>query len=377
MKTSTTALDDMTQTAINRQMVVVFGANCRSSPTLCTEGMTFSAEVRSKTVEESDDEIKSSENNKKRKNLSYEDVDVDLTSMPSLSPENDLSEPEDRDGDEDENNATTIDCCDDFESKKKKRRNTNTNTNTEPSDLIVVLDMDECLIHFGMQEEQQENGWQSSACDDEEDEEDRENIDANGAATEHPTFMYVNENKVLLRPGLIAFLKFVTTRFKTHIFTAGTKDYADSILDQLCLLVGDPNAFSKRWYRDDCETIDILDPLTAFCIDSIYVKPLSTVAEWAGRDAQDLRRIVHIDDQERNFLLNYGNGIRVSEWRGDNPNDIALLEVTKVLQKIDANSVGDVRPHLRNESYSTLKDQLDMINLFPYRRTKGIGLTLL
>lgn len=240
--------------------------------------------------------------------------------------------------------------------------------------------MDECLIHFGSQEEQEQDKGQSPACDDNKDEQDnKENQDKSdtSAKMHHPRCMYVNNSKVWLRPGVLDFLKFVTARYETHIFTAGTKDYADSILDQLCVLIEDRDAFSKRWYRDDCETIDIWDPFTGFCIDSIYVKPLSKVAKWAGRDAQDLRRIVHIDDQARNFLLNHGNGIRVSEWRGNNPDDTALTEVRKILCKLEGKSFGDVRPHLRHESYSTLKDQLDMMNMFPYRRTEGIGSMLL
>ena len=388
-----------TQTAIDKHNTVLFGANGATktsqssltvlTPVLCLEGVTFSAETASPTtVEETGSISETMELCKKRKRSSYETttVDGDTSSIPSLASEDDilLLEQEDDRDDNDEGIAATVttteDCCHDFESQNKKRRR----ITTESSDLIVVLDMDECLIHFGIQEEQEQDQQENessqtsstSACDEEEDEEDHKNIDAteNGAvvATDHSTFMYVNEHKVLLRPGLIHFLRFVTARFQTHIFTAGTKDYADSILDQLCLLVGDKNAFCKRWYRSDCDTIDILDPLTGFCIDSIYVKPLSKVAEWAGRDAQDLRRIVHVDDQPRNFLLNHGNGIRVAEWRGDNPDDSVLSEVTKVLRKIDTDGFGDVRPHLRNESYKTLKDQLDMLNLFPYRQTKGI-----
>ena len=248
-----------------------------------------------------------------------------------------------------------------------------------PSDLIVVLDMDECLIHLETQEqyqeqhqqqdryqEQQQDKWGFSACS-------TENNDENKDGTE---FMYVNENKIFLRPGLIDFLKFVTARFETHIFTAGTKEYADSILDQLCLLVENTQAFSKRWYREDCETIDIWDPCTTFHLDRTYVKPLSKVAEWAGRDAADLRRIVHVDDRVQNFLLNCDNGIQVSGWRGDDPDDEDLSRVTKVLREMDDhNIVGDVRPHLRkafSESYLELKGQLDMMHFFAYRRKKGI-----
>jgi len=340
-------------------------------------GMPISADVPLKTVEV-EGKIMCGEVKGEGENLARQKIGSDLVSIPSIASEDDDLVLVDRV--DDDSTAATVatatststDCCNDnLESRSKKRRL----ENTERSDLVVVLDMDECLIHFMTQDG--EGGNQSQSDSEAKVEDDRENIGVNGMSKNHPSVIHVNNNKVFLRPGLINFLKFVTTRFETHIFTAGTKDYADSILDSLCLLVGDEDAFSKRWYRDDCDTIDILDPFTTFCIDSIYVKPLSKVAEWVGRDADDLRRIVHVDDQARNFLLNHGNGIRVSEWRGDNPHDSALSEVTKVLRMIDDGIAGDVRPYLRNESYLTLKDHLDMMNMFPHRRTKGIGLTLL
>lgn len=276
--------------------------------------------------------------------------------------------------DEENVNAPQTDCPHGIElqgSNKRIKR-------SYPSDLIVVLDMDECLIHLETQEQRRERfiKWQFPFYShDDKDKENNAACDGTVPERQEAEFMYVNENKVFLRPGLIDFLKFVTTRFETHIFTAGTKEYADSILDRLCALLEDTGAFSKRWYREDCETIDIWDPCTTFHLDRTYVKPLSKVAEWAGRDAQDLRRIVHVDDRVQNFLLNHDNGIQVSGWRGDDTDDEDLSKVTKVLQEMDHNTIGDVRPHLRkafSESYLELKGQLDMMHFFAYRRTKGI-----
>lgn len=369
----------MTKLGTKRKISVLFDSNSAmddslSSGNQCMGGMVSLPGVQLRNVEELKEKVKYSEPITKEENFPPQNIGDDLVTIPTLESEDDETESDDLLDDDSTSTSTSTDCYDHTigESKNKKRRR----EDKELSDLVVVLDMDECLIHFMPQEN--ENKCQVQTCNSEDNiMEDRDNIGVSDEAKGYPTFMKVNNNKVLLRPGVIDFLKFVTTRFETHIFTAGTKDYADSILDQLCLLVGDQDAFSKRWYRDDCDTIDILDPFTAFCIDSIYVKPLSKVAEWVGRDAEDLRRIVHVDDQARNFLLNHGNGIRVSEWRGNNPNDSALSEVTKVLQHFDGCISGDVRPYLRNESYSTLKDHLDMMHLFPHRRTKGIGPTLL
>jgi hypothetical protein len=315
--------------------------------------------------------------NQKRKLPScFDNVDSEWTSVPDLALEDDtdLSELDDRSehceesSEEEEEASSCTDDCHDLAPKRKKRRR----NKTERSDLIVVLDMDECMISFRTPQEeeqdQQDKESHSSGL-----QENPQNGPAHDSTKElDPTVAYVNGNKVLLRPGLIKFLKFVTARFQTHVFTAGTKEYADPILDKLCQLVGNTTAFSKRWYRDDCDTVEILHPLSACRIDNIYVKPLSKVAEWEGRDARDLRRIVHVDDQPRNFLLNHGNGIRVSEWRGGNSHDTVLSEVTQILQRIDTENFGDVRPHLRLESYLAIRDELDMMEFFPYKRTRGI-----
>lgn len=339
-------------------MKALFGVNSLSNGTISAslEALTsFSAVEPSK--------LKSDSNNRmgvKRKcpTSEVEDNDADSLSLPSLELEDDISELEnDCDSHEESADTSAADSCDSCEARASKRRK----MNTDSSDLIVVLDMDECLIHFRMQDEM-ENQVVTA----------QEN-----SKPQDPNVITIDENEVLLRPGLVKFLKYVTTTFKTHIFTAGTKDYADTILDQLCLLIGNESAFCKRWYRNDCDTIDIMDPIMGFFIDSVYVKPLGKVAEWHGRDSKDLRRIVHIDDQPKNFLLNHGNGIRVSEWRGTDPDDKVLENVTKVLERINSQNFGDVRPHLQGESYLALKDHLDMMHLFPHRRTKGIGATLL
>lgn len=339
-------------------MKAMFGVNSLSDGSISAglEGLTsFSAVESTKPKSESSNKI-----GLKRKLSSSETKgnDEDSISLPSLELEDDISElDDDCDSNEENADASGAESCNDCAPRELKRRKVITH---DSSDLIVVLDMDECLIHFRMQEEK-ENQVATT----------QENL------KNDPNVLSINENEVLLRPGLVEFLKFVTSRFKTHIFTAGTKDYADLILDQLCLLIDNENAFCKRWYRDDCETIEIMDPITGFCIDSVYVKPLGKIAEWHGRDSTDLRRIVHIDDQPKNFLLNHGNGIRVSEWRGTDPHDRVLENITKVLGRINSENFGDVRPHLRPESYLSLKDHLDMMHLFPHKRTKGIGTTLL
>ncbi|MGK3748431.1 MAG: TFIIF-interacting CTD phosphatase-like protein [Bacillariaceae sp.] len=235
------------------------------------------------------------------------------------------------------------DFCIELKRKKTKK--------SYPSDLIVVLDLDDCLIHS------KEIVKPKPSCHKEKD--DGGSLDP----TKHAQSTF--ELKVLLRPGLVDFLVFVTSQYQTHIFTAGSKRYADPIIDRLCMLVGDSNAFAKRWYRNDCETI-------AFDLGHgrIYVKPLAKVAEWAGRN--DLGRIVHVDDRLNNFLLNHDNGIPILSWQGD-PDDKYLQIVKPTLQNLD--QLGDVRPYLRkifSESYSELESTKRMMDIIPFTMTEGI-----
>ena len=224
-------------------------------------------------------------------------------------------------------------------------------TKSYPSDLIVVLDLDDCLIHS------KELVTRQPSCPKEDN--DGGSLDP----TKHAQSTF--ELEVMLRPGLVDFLVFATARYETHIFTAGSKRYADPIIDRLCMLVGDSNAFAKRWYRRDCETI-VFD-----CVfGRIYVKPLAKVAKWAGRD--DLGRIVHVDDRLNNFLLNHDNGIPILSWHGD-PDDKHLQIVKLTLQNLD--QLVDVRPYLRkifSESYLELESTKRMMDIIPFTMTEGI-----
>lgn len=81
------------------------------------------------------------------------------------------------------------------------------------------------------------------------------------------------------------------------VFTAGLKEYADWILNEL-----DPDRYiSKRLYRDSC----------TFRRGS-YLKDLKKL----GRD---LCRVVIVDNLPENFGLQKDNGIAIKSWFNDNP----------------------------------------------------------
>ena len=194
------------------------------------------------------------------------------------------------------------------------------------SDLVVVLDMDECLIHsqflsspqtaqvYAHQLQQQRRQSKSSGS---------KVVDHFKITLPEGDLVHVN-----LRPGLSEFLEQCTQRFETHIFTAASSIYAKPVLDNL-----DPegNKFAGRWYREHCTFVE--KPQRAY-IKNLENLPLSA----------DLSRIVLVDNNPLSFLTHPDNGILVSSFYND-PNDTSLRTVWKLLQKLDAHKE-DVRPIL-------------------------------
>ena len=129
------------------------------------------------------------------------------------------------------------------------------------------------------------------------------------------------------RPGLDRFLEKASRKNDIHVFTAGTKEYADRVLDKI-----DPTGtiFKTRFYRDSCTEGD-----------DGYVKDLRTIIP-----AEDLRRAILIDDNPVSFLEQPSNAILVKGFTGD-PRDRVLDAVENTLDQLQ--SVWDVRPSLHRK----------------------------
>lgn len=253
------------------------------------------------------------------------------------------------------------------------------------SDLVVVLDMDECLIHSQFLSHQQ-SSCQLSAPDDKyrqaeagrpagspafnADEEAESIISSNCEyfRINLPDGDLVHVNK---RPQLDDFLRDVCSRFETHVFTAAVDMYADPLLDRL-----DPDGGlfgRRRLFRESC-TLD--------CDLGAYVKDLHAILggrEPWGRGAGSVHeptaarvnghggpvngssdgldddkreelfakynegRVVLVDNNPLSFLAQPSNGILVSNFY-DDPKDATLEAVSELLDELD--SAGDVRPVL-------------------------------
>jgi len=199
--------------------------------------------------------------------------------------------------------------CQETEPIRKKR--------TYPSDLVVVLDLDDCLIHTS-------NTNTFSKDTNETDRFMYHIVGSSGARQSRVVF---------LRPGWKIFLQAIMTRYETHLFTAGDPEYAKPIINELERRSG--RSFASCLFRDSCtERTLVLD----------HRKIVVTVKDLRTFD-RDLRRIVLIDDDPANFADNADNGIPVGSFLGNS--DDATLESVKNLLTDELEPLEDVRPLLR------------------------------
>ena len=110
---------------------------------------------------------------------------------------------------------------------------------------------------------------------------------------------------VQYRPGLIAFLHETAGLFEICVFTAGTKPYADQILDRI-----DPSRtfIQHRLYRHHCDVNS----------DGHLVKDLS-------RLGRDLSTVAIVDNTPEAFERHPRNGVAVPTWTGE-PKDTFLMK---------------------------------------------------
>ena len=146
----------------------------------------------------------------------------------------------------------------------------------------LVLDMDETLIHF--------------------------------------FFTHIN-GMFFVRPFCFDFLNELNELYEIITFTAGTKDYADNILNQLDI---NGDIIKYRLYRQHTSIVGC----------NVY-KDLSKI----GRD---LSKTIIIDNLRDNFKMQPNNGIFIKTWTSD-INDTQFRDLKKVLKEIVEFNVPDVR----------------------------------
>jgi len=202
------------------------------------------------------------------------------------------------------------------------------------SDLIVVLDMDECLIHsqflnspvaaqvYAHQLFQKRRATSAASTNN--------SVTAAKLDSFHFTLPDGEMVHVNVRPGLRNFLQKVCHKYETHIFTAAVPLYADPLLNIL-----DPTQtlFAGRWYRDSC-TYDADRQAHIKNLNNLPLRPTH----------QQQQRVVLVDNNPLSFLTHPNNGILVDSFYND-ANDTSLDKVWNLLQELDDEQ--DVRPKLQ------------------------------
>ena len=213
--------------------------------------------------------------------------------------------------------------------------------------LIVVLDMDECLVH---------SVWDTSGVE-----------SGEAASSMLRTFSFQTRGDeqrrltVNMRPGLERFLRAVCadTSLEVHIFTAGEEQYAAPLLDTLQGLLH--ISLPRRHYRSACTVRN-----------QYYMKNLAAITT----RADDLARVVLVDNLSVSFALQPDNGIPIADFI-DDPRDSELARVLALLNELA--SEADVRPVLArrfgladSETMRSLRQRIDGGDPNP-RETLGRG----
>ena len=156
----------------------------------------------------------------------------------------------------------------------------------------------------------------------------------------HYFFTYIN-GMFFVRPYVYEFLNELNKYYEIVTFTAGTKDYADNILN---LLDTNDNLIKYRLYRHHTTIMGC------------------NVFKDLMRLGRDMSKIIIIDNLKDNFKLQPNNGLFIKTWTSD-INDNQLFDLEKILKDIAMFEVDDVRPVIEKIN-DYIKISRNMIN--PY-----------
>ena len=142
-------------------------------------------------------------------------------------------------------------------------------------DYSLVLDLDETLIHFSINGE--------------------------------------NEGHLFFRPYLFQFLNNISEFYEIIVFTAGLKEYAKIVLDLIENRLG-RKIFDYRLYRENTIPND----------EGVFIKDLSKI----GRN---LQKIIIVDNTKENYELQKDNGIEIKSYYGFDDKKIDLIENNNII----------------------------------------------
>ena len=147
----------------------------------------------------------------------------------------------------------------------------------------------------------------------------------NGFETNFSFAFKDSEISVRKRPYMEESLETLAQYYEIIVFTAGEKEYADYILDQI-----DPQKkiFKKRLYRTDC-----------IQIDNFFIKDLDIILD------RDPENIVIVDNSILSFAFNLDNGIPINSFMGNEEDDQEFLYLLSFLE--ENKDAPDIRDKIR------------------------------
>ena len=168
---------------------------------------------------------------------------------------------------------------------------------------ILVLDLDETLIHADFDEEFSPEDYDTVIQFKAKNEEEKKEINIEDSDSTSCCLSEVEEDEVhsvgiFMRKGVKHFLEEVNKYFEVGIFTASVKEYADAVISFL-----DPeNKLIKfRLYRNNCINYN----------DAFTVKDLRIFKN------VDLKKIVLLDNSMYSFAAQINNGILINSFIND------------------------------------------------------------
>ena len=196
----------------------------------------------------------------------------------------------------------------------------------EKNKKILILDLDETLVHADFFEELDENNIQKNKYDaiisfytsenqsnanNNNNDNNTDNNTTDDESKDDSCEKVLNKVGIFLRPKVKEFLEEISKYFLIGIFTASIPEYADAVINYL-----DPEEkyIKFKLYRNDCINVQ----------DLVRVKDLKIFGE------ENLDRIVLLDNNIYSFSNQLSNGILINSFF-DDENDDELSNVRKYL----------------------------------------------
>ena len=145
-----------------------------------------------------------------------------------------------------------------------------------------------------------------------------------------------------LRPGIFSFLNSIKPFYELISFSLESKEFSNVVLNEI---EKNTKYFDYNLYKDH---------------GTLFGNKLVKDINKLGRD---IRKVIIVDDDENNFILNKENGIKIKPYLGEkNNDDTSLFELKKILILFDKMNFDDVRIGIKNYE-KEIKDKISMNNL--------------